>query len=65
MCNACGFLCCGSDEFDRCGCESCPNPECWPDDDIDYFDDDYAADYGFCGCNKPSAFQCVETGGGA
>lgn len=23
MCNACGFLCCGSDQFGGCGCESC------------------------------------------
>lgn len=28
MCNACGFLCCGSDEFAECGCNHCPHPEC-------------------------------------
>lgn len=28
MCNACGFLCCGSDEFEECGCNHCPNPAC-------------------------------------
>ncbi len=28
MCNACGFLCCGSDEFGGCGCESCGCDEC-------------------------------------
>lgn len=35
MCNACGNYCCGSDEFGRCGCEDCPNPACWPEDDED------------------------------
>lgn len=28
MCNACGFLCCGSDEFGGCGCEHCGEPDC-------------------------------------
>jgi hypothetical protein len=28
MCNACGFLCCASDEFGGCGCEHCGEPEC-------------------------------------
>lgn len=28
MCNACGNLCCGSDEFDHCGCDGCPDPAC-------------------------------------
>ena len=28
MCNACGFLCCASDEFSGCGCDSCGEPEC-------------------------------------
>lgn len=28
MCNACGFLCCGSDEFSGCGCDHCEEPEC-------------------------------------
>jgi len=59
MCNACGNLCCGSDEFGGCGCDGCDEPECWSDD-IDYFDDDYADDYGFCACRKPSVFRCVE-----
>lgn len=27
MCNACGFLCCASDEFEGCGC-TCPHPGC-------------------------------------
>lgn len=41
MCNACGNYCCGSDEFDRCGCDGCPEPDCWSDeaDDIDFGDD--------------------------
>ncbi len=29
MCNACGFSCCGSDEFEGCGCDHCDEPECW------------------------------------
>lgn len=28
MCNACGFLCCGSDEFSECGCDHCDEPDC-------------------------------------
>ena len=28
MCNACGFLCCGSDEFSGCGCDHCEEPDC-------------------------------------
>lgn len=27
MCNACGFYCCASDEFDGCGCD-CPEAIC-------------------------------------
>lgn len=41
MCNACGFLCCGSDQFGKCGCDHCECPECWDDEDEkhdDYFD---------------------------
>lgn len=54
MCNACGFLCCGSDKFEQCGCNHCPHPECHfepcdcgiancdgcePDDELDDFTD--------------------------
>jgi hypothetical protein len=28
VCNACGFLCCGSDEFEGCGCYHCGEPAC-------------------------------------
>lgn len=28
MCNACGNLCCGSDEFKGCGCYHCGHPDC-------------------------------------
>ena len=28
MCNACGYLCCASDEFEECGCDHCPEPAC-------------------------------------
>lgn len=52
MCNACGFLCCGSDRLYECGCNSCQFSECHercphcrfaPDDcicDPDYDPDD-------------------------
>lgn len=45
MCNACGFLCCGSDLFSRCGCNGCDEFDCWDDDaedddEIEYLDDD-------------------------
>lgn len=29
MCNACGNVCCGSDEFGGCGCDGCDDPACW------------------------------------
>lgn len=44
MCNACGFWCCAHDGFSKCGCEHCPNPACWDDDDeweCDDCDDDW------------------------
>lgn len=28
MCNACGFLCCGSDMFGNCGCNDCRYEAC-------------------------------------
>lgn len=28
MCNACGFLCCALDTFDKCGCDHCPEEDC-------------------------------------
>jgi hypothetical protein len=56
MCNACGNLCCGSDEFGGCGCHSCGDPECYaadclmcgePDCDGDCFDAEGVVDQGF------------------
>lgn len=51
MCNACGNLCCGSDEFGGCGCDHCDDPACWSICDLcgecsDYCDcyDDYDVD---------------------
>ena len=41
MCNACGFMCCAYDGFSKCGCEHCDEPECWPDDEVEFADDDY------------------------
>lgn len=58
MCNACGNVCCGSDEFGGCGCDGCDEPECWSDDSD--FDEDYGDDYDFCACRKPSSFRCFE-----
>lgn len=59
MCNACGFLCCGSDEFSGCGCDGCPCEDCWSDDE-DFFgdDDDEYTDYD-CACTKPTRFECI------
>lgn len=61
MCNACGFLCCGSDEFSECGCDSCPYEACHygPDDDeqSDWADDDVMD----CVCaSRPTSakFEC-------
>jgi hypothetical protein len=56
MCNACHNMCCGSDEFGRCGCEFCDEPDCWSDDEDDFDDDDFGFD---CAC-RPLAFECVE-----
>ena len=28
MCNACGFICCASDEMEACGCETCGCSAC-------------------------------------
>lgn len=49
MCNACGFLCCASDQMDACGCDHCNFPECWSICDVcgetgDNCDCDYADD---------------------
>lgn len=41
MCNACGMVCCAWDGFEKCGCEDCHNPACWPDDDYGEDDDEY------------------------
>lgn len=59
MCNACGFFCCGSDEFDGCGCDQCPCSDCWPDDDEFYCDsdDDWEGD-------EPSVIDAQHQGGG-
>jgi hypothetical protein len=31
MCNACGFICCASDEFEGCGCDTCGVDDCLED----------------------------------
>lgn len=63
MCNACGNYCCGSDEFGQCGCDGCPEPECWSDD-FDEDDDAYLPDMD-CACRRQSPFECVQTTGAA
>lgn len=40
MCNACGFYCCGSDQFAGCGCEHCGCAECLSDDEFEADEDD-------------------------
>ena len=29
MCNACGLMCCASDQLRECGCDACTIPGCW------------------------------------
>lgn len=51
MCNACGNLCCGSDEFGGCGCDGCDEPDCWSEEPEDEGDDDfYPADWDYIDC---------------
>lgn len=67
MCCPCGFLCCGSDEFGRCGCDDCPDPRCHdtrPDDAPDPFapfagveDDDLPL---AALSRAPARFRCIE-----
>ncbi|MGX9120294.1 hypothetical protein ACWTU6_27065 [Mesorhizobium sp. BHbsci] len=56
MCNACENYCCGSDEFGGCGCDGCPDPDCWSDDE-DFFGDDDDFD---CACQQRTGFECVQ-----
>ncbi len=60
MCNACGNVCCGSDEFYGCGCDGCDEPDCWSDDEDDGDDMDDPDYYSFA-CCRETAFQCIET----
>lgn len=73
MCNACGNYCCGSDVFDRCGCDGCREPDCWSDeaDDIDFGDDMGGPDpddggvlmpLAACGCAAVARFMCEAVG---
>ncbi len=70
MCNACGNYCCGLDFFGGCGCEGCDEPECWPDEDEDEFEDDiglYGPDYDCAAIALPRArgFRCTPIAGSA
>lgn len=69
MCNACGFLCCGSDKFGGCGCDGCFEPECWTEadedegpDEYDPLDDEYLHSFPLaaapCAC-RPGRFRYV------
>lgn len=70
MCLACHMVCCASDEFDGCGCVHCDNPECWPPEREDLYDDgdryldDEDEDGGVLmplaasGCAAPGQFRC-------
>lgn len=58
MCNACGFYCCGSDEFGGCGCEHCPDSACWPDDEDEWHDDDDQYEGSYDCAPKPSRLRC-------
>lgn len=62
MCNACGFLCCGSDMFDGCGCDHCPHSGCWDIAEDDYEGDDQGSDLEFARCCPPASgpFVCEE-----
>lgn len=60
MCNACHNQCCGSDQFARCGCDGCDEPDCWTDDTDD---DDFEVDGYYDMSPRRRAhpqFQCVE-----
>ena len=57
MCNACGNLCCGSDEFGGCGCDGCPEPKCW-DGDGDMAEGEDGVDF------AASRFTCRRTSEG-
>lgn len=61
MCNACGFYCCAYDGFSGCGCEGCPDPRCWPEDEGDDYDPSDCA-CGYCGTG---AFRCEAVEGGS
>jgi hypothetical protein len=59
MCNACGFLCCFSDEFSECGCEHCPYEACHYSEEDDEIDD-WSDDGMNCAClaNLARGFRC-------
>jgi hypothetical protein len=67
MCNACAFQCCASDEFERCGCDHCDEPDCWDEpEDLDGSDeagipDDEDYRLAACPCAPaPTRFRCEE-----
>lgn len=71
MCCPCGNLCCGSDEFGRCGCDDCPDPRCHDTtaDDVDFGhgldideDDDALMLLAASGCAAAQQFRCDAVG---
>lgn len=66
MCNACGNICCGSDEFGRCGCDGCDEPDCWTNDHDDADDFNAGDEYHFshaCARQSVAGFVCQEVTG--
>jgi hypothetical protein len=41
MCNACLNVCCGSDRFEKCGCDGCHCEACWSDEPEDMDEDEF------------------------
>jgi hypothetical protein len=56
MCCSCHFYCCAMDTFGGCGCDSCYDPDCWPEEDDDEFGSD--DDYGECSSQPASRLRC-------
>ena len=52
MCNACGFLCCGSDQLGECGCDGCTVRDCW--DRCEWCGD--TTQFGSCLCDEDDEY---------
>lgn len=66
MCNACGNVCCGSDEFGGCGCDGCEDPDCWSEDEDERDDDEWRFPPELDCCSpKVGRFRCEGVDGSA